>query len=369
MAPPCSADVMSPAAHAPYSFSAAAGPLPAEVAAELAEACRPRRGEIPAPCVPFTSAAYRRLQEETEASLRRLLGIPQHFRVLFMHGGASTQFALVPLNLANGRRLVAYVDSGHWSRRAMAEAARYAEVAVVAQARDGMLPEPSRWRLDPRAAYCHITTNETADGLQLGELPAIDVPLAADMSSDLLTRPLDFSRIGVAYAAAQKNLGVAGLTVVIVREDLLGRAHPATPRVMNYAAQAEADSRLNTPPVLAMTVTHRMLRWTEANGGIDAMAHAAARRSGALYAALDGSGGFYRCPVATLLRSRINPCFRLADPDLTERFLEEAAAAGLTDLRGHPQVGGVRVSFYNGVDDAAVAALISFVEDFARRRG
>lgn len=348
-----------------FSFSAAAGPLPDEVAADVAAGCRPGRASILS--LPFTSPAFRRLQEETQACLRRLLVIPDRFRVLFLAGGASAQFALLPLNLLGTARCASYVDSGCWSRRAIAEARRYAEVSIAAQALRAV-PNVAEWQVDRGAAYCHITSNETADGLQFRDFPAPPVPLVADMTSDLLTRPLDFTRLSLVYAGTQKSIGTPGLTLVIVDEQLLGRARPETPRVMDYAAQAAADSRLCTPPVFPIFVAHRMLHWIEAHGGVAAMADAARRRSDTVYAALADGEGTYAISVDRAHRSHVNPCFRLVDEAHTALFLKEAEVAGLHDLRGHPEVGGVRVSLYNGVADEAVDALVAFLRTFARRR-
>jgi phosphoserine aminotransferase len=349
-----------------HSFAAAAGPLPPEVAAEVGAACSDWNGRGSVLALSFVSEPFRALQRSAEVRLRRLLAIPPQFRVLFMAGGASAQFALLPLNLLDGLG-AAYVETGHWSRRALQEAGRYGPAwrAAVAGA---TLPDTEAWQLDG-AAYCHLTSNETADGRQFQRLPALAVPVAADMSSDFLTRPIDFERVALVYAGAQKSIGVPGMTLVILREDLLGRAHPATPRVMDYTAQAAADSRLNTPPVFAVFVLDAMLRWIEAHGGVPAMAQAAQRRSAALYAALDGSADFYRPALQGSERSHINPCFHLPDPALTEAFIAGAEAAGLTDLRGHPDVGGIRVSLYNGTPDAAVAALLDFMHDFRRSHG
>lgn len=342
-----------------HNFTAAAGPLPMAVAAEVAAACRDWRGQGSVLGLSFVSEAFRELQFETEARLRRLLVVPDDYRVLFMAGGASAQFSLLPLNLLAGRGAV-YIDSGHWSRRAAAEAGRYGPVTVVAG--DG------EWPLEA-AAYCHLTSNETADGRQYKDFPALPVPLAADMTSDFLTRPIDFGCLALVYAGLQKTIGVPGVTVVIVRAELLGRAHPATPRVMDYAAQAAAASRLNTPPVFAIFVAHAMLGWIERQGGVTAMAKAAARRSRELYRLIDASGGFYRCRIEPAQRSPINLCFSLADAGLTEGFLAAAEGRGYGGLRGHPEVGGLRISLYNGTPEAAVAGLAEFMGDFARDSG
>lgn len=383
-----------------YSFSAAAGPLPARVAREAAAACRPGPGTILS--LPFTSAAYRSLQAETEACLRRLLAIPDDFAVLFMAGGASAQFALLPMNLlgaggeASAPRAL-YLDSGHWSRRAIAEARRYGEVTVVGIDARGdergavqgeveadelpgqACPVPAgdgspRRRIEVpagRHVYAHFTSNETADGLRFAAWPEVALPLAADMTSDLLTRPLDWTRLGLVYAGLQKTTGTPGLVLVIVRRALLGRALGCTPRVYDYAALATADSRLCTPPVLPVFVAHRMLHWIEDEGGVQAMAARLARRHALLQAALDDGnahGGQYRQPMAPAWRSAVNPCFHLADAASTAAFVAAAEAAGLRDLRGHPDVGGVRVSLYHGVPDPAVEALADFIVAHARRQ-
>jgi len=370
MAVSCCPDPVAAAASAApaggHSFSAAAGPLPPEVVDEVAEACRSWRGGAPVLSLPFTSEAFRELQHETEARLRRLLGIPQGYRVLFMQGGASAQFALVPLNLLGPDDAAAHLDTGHWSRRAAVEAARHAR--VVSLHHDDLDPSAPSPDTAP-VAYLHLTSNETADGWQWPRLPASPWPLVVDMSSDLLTREIHWTGLGLLYASAQKALGVPGLTLVIVRDDLLGHARPSVPGVMNYTALAAADSRLNTPPVFAVFVAHAMLGWIERQGGVPAMAHTAARRSEAVYQALDASGGVYRPGVDPAWRSRINPCFGLAEPALTPRFLEQARAAGLFDLQGHPDLGGLRVSLYNGTPEAAVCALLCFLRAFQRSHG
>jgi phosphoserine aminotransferase len=340
-----------------YSFTAAAGPLPAEVASEVAAACRPGPGSLLG--LPFTSPTFRALQAETEACLRRLLAIPDRFRVLFLAGGASAQFAALPLNLLGEGGWAVYLDSGHWARRAIAEARRHGPVTVLPAAAPALPPGPP-------PAYVHLTSNETADGLRYPELPDLPAPLAADMTSDLLTRPIAWQRVGVAYAATQKLIGTPGLTLVVVREDLLGRARPPTPRVLDYRAQAEADSRLSTPPVLPIFVAHRMLHWLEARGGVAGVSRRLAERSAHLEAALAAGTGLYRRLGAPSLRSPVNPCFHLSDEGLTEAFLAAAEAAGLRDLRGHPQTGGVRVSLYPGLAEEAVAALAAFLRAFPR---
>lgn len=343
-----------------YSFSAASGPLPAAVAEQVAEACRPGFGSILG--LPFTSPDFHRLQAETEACLRRLLAIPDDFHVLFMAGGASVQFALLPLNLLDGQGHAAYVDSGHWARRAIAEARRFGRIEAIPAAALGTGAFP----LD-QATYCHLTSNETADGLQWHDWPALPAPLAADMSSDFLTRPVDWQRVAVAYAGTQKSIGTPGLTVVIARAALLRGAQPGTPGVMDYLAQARAASRLCTPPVFPIFVAHRMLHWIESRGGIPAMARRLALRHARVEAALDAAGGLYRQRHPRTWRSRVTTCFHLPDAALTGAFIESAEAAGLHHLRGHPEIGGIRISLYNGLDDGAVDALSGFLGRFAER--
>ncbi len=273
-----------------------------------------------------------------------------------------------------------YIDSGHWSRRAIGEAQRFGRIGVLdvhALARDTdgdgglqLAPECAHAH-DRRIAYVHVTPNETADGLQFPALPKTAAPVVADLSSELLTRTLDWQRLSLAYAGTQKTIGTPGLTLVVIRRALLDRARTDVPRVMDYAAQAAAESRLCTPPVLPVFVAHRMLHWIEAAGGVGAMSARLERRNALLAAAMaEGeAGGLYRRHVPEGWRSRVNPCFHLADDALCDRFLAEAEAAGLRDLRGHPACGGVRISLYNGLADAAVEALADFLFAFARRNG
>lgn len=338
-----------------YSFSAAAGPLPASVAATVAEACRDWQGSGSVLGLSFVSERFKALQAATETALRQCLGIPKDFHILFLSGGASTQFAAVPLNLMAGR-IATYIDAGHWSRRARDEATRYGTVrtlplAALASVRSESVNDNAYW---------HVTSNETANGLQLTEFPCLPAPLVADMTSDFLTRPLPFDRLALAYAGTQKSIGVPGLTVIIIRDDLLGRAAPATPRVLDYTVQAASHSRVNTPPVFAIFVLHAMLDWIATQGGIAAMAAIAQRRSAAVYQAVDGNPHL-RASVPPAFRSQINPCFQLADPRKTPHFLAAALAAGLHDLHGHPDVGGIRISLYNGLSEAAFTALTEFL--------
>ena len=322
---------------------------------------------------PFTGDAFRATLHSARERLAQLLELPAGYRVLFLAGGAMQQFALVPMNLLGGAQRAAYADSGYWAQRAIAEARRYCEVvAAPGFAGDAPLAAPpaGRWDLPADCAYCHITPNETVDGLAYPALPDTgEVALVADATSCLLTAPLDLARFGLLYASAQKNLGVAGLCVLVVREDLLERAAPAVPAALSYRRQAEADSCLNTPPTLAIHLAGLVFDWIAECGGLAAMGAANRRKAAMLYAAIDGSGGFYRAPVAAAHRSPVNIRFHLADEALVEPFLAEAATHGLHNLRGHPQVGGLRASLYNAMPQAGADALAGFMADFARRRG
>ncbi len=319
--------------------------------------------------MPFTGEAFACILGETEADLRQLLDIPENYCVLFMQGGAYGHSALVPLNLFKHRSRADYVETGHWSKRAIGEARRYGTVSIAASGADcdfTRIPPRETWRLDPEAAYCHITTNETGEGLQFHWLPDIgDVPLVADMTSDFLSRPLDVSRFGLIYLSAQKNVGTSGLTLVIARQDLLDGALPETPAVFDYARQAKNNSKVNTPPTFPVYVAGLVLKWIKQQGGLKEMEHRNRRKSQDLYAAIDGSG-FYRCQVAVEDRSWMNVCFNLPSPSLEDAFLAAAEARGLLNLKGHSAIGGIRASLYNAIPQEAVEALIAFMDGFAQ---
>lgn len=323
--------------------------------------------------LPFSAPAFRDVVARAERDLRALLAIPDDYAVLFLQGGASAQFGLLPPNLGVGEAGADYVETGYWSRRTIAEAARVTRVHIAASSAGtdfDRIPDERDWRVRPDAAYVHVTTNETADGIAFHRAPRVaDIPLVADMSSDFLTAPLDVAAWGVIYASAQKNIGPAGLTVVLVRRDLLGRAHRSVPAVFDYTLQAEAASMFNTPPTFAIYVAGLVLAWLRDAGGVAAMAAANRRKSAAIHDVIDGSGGFYRCAVRPADRSRVNVCFRLADEALTGTFVAAARDAGLFDLAGHSRVGGVRASLYNAVPEAAASALAAFMRDFQQRHG
>ncbi len=309
--------------------------------------------------------------EAAEGTLRRLMGISDDYAVLFLQGGASTQFAAVPLNLMADTGTADYVNTGQWSKKAIAEGKRFGEVNVVASSEDSnfsTIPVRDSWQLGDRAAYLHYTPNETIGGVEFFWTPEVDVPLVVDMSSTILSRPIDVSDYGVIYAGAQKNIGPAGLTLVIVRRDLLGRADPKCPAMLNWQVAADNDSMYNTPPTFALYLAGLVFDWLEQQGGLEAMEVINRRKAEKLYAAIDDSA-FYANPVELPSRSLMNVPFTLADAGLDKQFLAESEEAGLLNLKGHRSVGGMRASIYNAVGEDAVDALIAFMRDFEQRNG
>lgn len=309
--------------------------------------------------------------EHAENTLRDLLGISQDYAVLFLQGGASTQFASVPLNLMGKAGRADYLNIGQWSKKAIAEAKRYGDVNVVASSEGdnfSNIPAFDNWQLDAEAAYLHYTPNETIGGVEFHWTPEVSVPLVADMSSTILSRPINVDDFGVIYAGAQKNIGPAGLTIVIVRRDLLGNAHALCPSMLNWEVAADNDSMYNTPPTFGIYLAGLVFDWLVAQGGLDAMAEINQRKAAKLYSAVDDSD-FYANPVAESDRSWMNVPFTLADDALDKQFLAESEAAGLLNLKGHRSVGGMRASIYNAVPEDAVDALIAFMADFEQRNG
>jgi len=310
--------------------------------------------------------------EQAEADLRELLAVPANYKVLFLQGGATQQFAQIPMNLLAGRS-ADYLVTGSWSKKAFKEAQRIGSVRCAASTESAgfqALPDPSAIACDPQAAYFHLCTNETIHGVEVPPdyaLPA-GVPIIADMSSHILSRPIDVSRYGLIYAGAQKNIGAAGVTLVIVRDDLLGRAAPNIPSVMDYAVMAENGSMLNTPPTFAIYVAGLIFQWLKQQGGLAAIERGNAEKAALLYACIDGSQGFYRNPVAKACRSRMNVPFALADSKLDAAFLAESKAAGLASLKGHKSFGGMRASIYNAMPLEGVRVLVDFMNDFSRRQ-
>ncbi|HET6804214.1 MAG TPA: 3-phosphoserine/phosphohydroxythreonine transaminase [Frateuria sp.] len=310
---------------------------------------------------------------QAEADLRELLGIPEDYAVLFLQGGATQHFAQIPMNLAGPDGAADYVVSGHWSEKAASEAAPYLRVNVAASSKaDGYLHLPGRreWRLDPQAAYVHYTPNETIHGVEFHDVPEVgDVPLVADMSSSILSGPLDVRRFGLIYAGAQKNIGPSGLVVMIVRRDLLARPGRPMARIFRYAEHAAAGSMLNTPNTFGWYLAGLTFQWLKGQGGLAVVGERNRAKAALLYGAIDSSGGFYRNPVEPASRSRMNVPFTLHDANLDAAFLAESEAAGLLALKGHKALGGMRASLYNAVPLEAVESLVVFMRDFARRHG
>jgi phosphoserine aminotransferase len=313
--------------------------------------------------------AFTQVAEEAEADLRDLLSIPAGYRVLFLQGGASAQFSLVPMNLAAPQSTVDYVNTGHWSHRAILEAGRYCKVHVAGDAGGNYIrvPAQSELRFAEDAAYAHYTPNETISGVEFGYVPETgSVPLVADMSSSILSRPIDVAKFGLIYAGAQKNIGPPGLTLVIVRDDLIGHARAETPRVFDYKAVADNQSMLNTPPTFAWYMAGLVFKWLKRSGGLAAAGERNRIKARTLYAAIDASR-LYRNPIAMDARSWMNVTFTLTKPELDPVFLAEAGHAGLKGLKGHRVLGGMRASIYNAMPLAGVEALIAFMREFERR--
>ena len=307
---------------------------------------------------------------QAEADLRELLSVPRNYRVLFLQGGATSQFAMVPLNLLGEDESADYIYTGNWSGKAIKEAQRFARVHIAASSEaDRFLTLPPRddWRLSNDARYVYYTSNETIGGVEFSAVPDVDgVPLVCDMTSNFLTRRVDVSRFGVIFAGAQKNFGPSGIVVVIVRDDLIGKARHGIPSLYDYAVHDKAGSMYNTPPTFSWYLCGLMFRWIRDEGGVDVMEARSLERSAKLYAAIDASN-FYNNPVAPRYRSRMNVPFTLPDEGLEKPFLDQAQEAGLVTLEGHRSVGGLRASLYNGMPMAGVEALIAFMQDFEQR--
>jgi phosphoserine aminotransferase len=321
--------------------------------------------------VSHRSKAFVTVATEAEADLRELLSIPANYKVLFLQGGATGQFAAIPMNLAPADSTVDYVNTGTWSKKALVEAKRYCKVNVAADAAASnytSVPPQNTWQLTPGAAYLHYTPNETIGGVEYAFVPQLEAPLVADMSSTILSRPIDVSRFGLIYAGAQKNIGPSGLCVVIVREDLIGRARAGTPAVWDFKAMTDEGSMLNTPPTFGWYIAGLVFKWLKRQGGLTAIGDRNRAKAELLYRTIDESG-FYRNPVDKSCRSWMNVPFILKAPELDKTFLLEAGQAGLMNLEGHRSVGGMRASIYNAMTLDGVKALSDFMREFARRHG
>jgi phosphoserine aminotransferase len=354
-----------------FNFSAGPAMLPAEVLARAGDEMLDWRGTgMSVMEMSHRGKEFISIAEEAEADLRELLAMPSSYKVLFLQGGATLQFAQVPMNLLRGKGKADYVVTGEWSKKAIKEAKNFCDAAVAASSEDRSFTyAPKEWKVRQEAAYVHYCSNETIGGVEFHSIPYNgSVPLVADASSHFLSRPVEVSKFGLIYAGAQKNAGPAGLTFVIVREDLIGAAAKGTPTVMDYKLQAEADSMLNTPATYAMYVAGLVFKWLKAQGGLAAMEKKNIEKARLLYDLLDSSR-FYRNPVAREDRSRMNVPFTLARPELDPVFLKGAAERGMVQLKGHRSVGGMRASIYNAMPLEGVQRLVDYMKDFEAKHG
>ena len=357
-----------------YNFSAGPAVLPKEVLLQAQAELPDWHGSgMSVMEMSHRGKEFTGIHAQAEADLRELRGIPANYKVLFLQGGAHLQFSMIPLNLLRGRASADYVDTGEWSKKAIGEAKKFGNVNVVANNTDRSctyVPAFDTWQRDPNAAYLHYTPNETIGGVEFNWTPNTgDVPLVADMSSNILSRPIDVSRFGLIYAGAQKNIGPAGLALVIVRDDLLGQVAATTPTMLDYKIHADNGSMYNTPPTYGIYIAGLVFQWLRKSGGIAAMEKVNIAKADLLYAAIDASNGFYHCPVNKADRSRMNVPFTLKDTSLDGDFLKQADACGLLQLKGHRSVGGMRASIYNAMPLAGVRALVDFMNEFAGQHG
>jgi phosphoserine aminotransferase len=356
-----------------YNFSAGPAALP-EAVLRQAQSELPEWGKAHASVMEISHRGkeFIALAQESERDLRALLQIPQNYKVLFLQGGATQHFAQIAMNFARRDQGTDYVITGHWGEKALKEAKPVTQAHVAASGAGGnftSIPARGTWKLDAQAAYVHYTPNETIHGVEFHDVPDVGgVPLVADMSSTLLSRPLDVSRFGVVYAGAQKNIGASGLVVMIVREDLLERCPKDIPKIFNYAEHAANESMLNTPNTFGWYLAGLVFRWLIAEGGLAAVGARNRAKAELLYGYIDSSG-FYRNPVEKSARSWMNVPFTLPREELDALFLKEAEAVGMMALKGHRAVGGMRASIYNAMPLAGVQALVDFMKDFARRNG
>ncbi|MCB1949056.1 3-phosphoserine/phosphohydroxythreonine transaminase [Nitrosomonas sp.] len=357
-----------------YNFSAGPATLPKEVLQQARDEMLDWHGcgmsvmEMSHRGREFTS-----IIESLEQDLRELANIPSNYKILFLQGGASSQFAMVPMNLLRGKTKADYIHTGQWADKAINEAKRFCFVNIAASSEDARftcIPPQDQWSIDRDSAYIHLTSNETIGGVEFHWTPELpldhDMPIVADMSSNILSRPLDVTRYGLIYAGAQKNLGPAGLVLVIIREDLAGFAQPGTPTLFDYQVHIAHDSMYNTPPTYAVYITGLVLKWLRRQGGLEAIEQINIRKSALLYDFID-SCDFYHCPVAKADRSRMNIPFTLKDSALDTAFLEQAEANGLVQLKGHRSVGGMRASLYNAMPMEGVVQLVEFMKEFANK--
>ena len=361
------------AVHRVFNFAAGPAVLPVPVLEEI------QRDLVALPGVGMSileishrSKTFESVLAQAEADIRALAGIPSTYKVLFLQGGASMQFSMVPMNLLTAGTTADYIDSGSWADKAIKEAKKIGTVNVAATTKSenySRLPRQEELKLTPGAAYVHMTSNNTIEGTEYKELPAVgDVPLVSDTSSDMFSHPIDVSRHALIYSGAQKNMGPAGVTVVIVRDDLLARSQKSMPTMLNYAVHAENGSMYNTPPAFAVYAMGLVMKWLIGQGGLSAIAQVNERKAQKLYDEIDRSG-FYRGTAAKACRSLMNVTFRLATEELENAFVKGSTAAGLDGLKGHRSVGGMRASIYNAFPEAGIDALVQFMQEFERTHG
>jgi phosphoserine aminotransferase len=351
-----------------FNFAAGPATLPLEVLTQAqAEMTDWKSSGMSVMEVSHRSKAFIAVAQEAEADLRELLNIPANYKVLFLQGGATGMFSAIPMNLATADATVDYVNTGAWSKKAIGEAKRFCKVNVAADeaaSNYSTVPAQAQLKLTPNAAYFHYTPNETIGGVEFDYVPQVgNVPLVADFSSTILSRPIDVSKYGLIYAGAQKNIGPAGIVVVIVRDDLLGKARPGTPMIWDFKAMADEGSMLNTPPTFGWYFAGLVFKWLKKQGGLPAMAERNRAKAARLYDFIEASG-FYRSPVAKNARSWMNVPFTLAKPELDKAFCDEAKKFGLVNLEGHRSVGGMRASIYNAMPPEGIDALIKFMKEF-----
>ncbi|MES2538312.1 MAG: 3-phosphoserine/phosphohydroxythreonine transaminase [Pseudomonadota bacterium] len=356
-----------------FNFSAGPAVLPEQVLRRAAEEMLDWHGTgMSVMEMSHRGKEFISIADKAEADLRTLLAIPENYKVLFLQGGAMAENALIPMNLLGSKTKADYVNTGEWSKKSIKEAKKYCTVNVAASAEDKnftYVPAQESWKLSQDAAYVHICTNETIGGVEYNWVPQTgDVPLIADMSSHILSREVDVARYGVIYGGAQKNIGPAGLTLVIVREDLLGHALPITPSAFNWKEQSDNDSMLNTPPTYGIYIAGLVFEWLLAQGGVAAIEQKNIAKAALLYDYLDKSA-FYSSPVAREDRSRMNVPFQLTNETLDDTFLKGAQQRGMVQLKGHRSVGGMRASIYNAMPVEGVQALVSYMEEFERKNG
>jgi phosphoserine aminotransferase len=356
-----------------FNFSAGPAVLPREVLQQAKDELLDWHGSgMSVMEMSHRGAEFIDIANRAEQDLRELLAVTANYKVMFLQGGATAQFAMVPMNLLRGRAAADYVHTGEWAKKAISEAKKFCAVNICASAEDRKfcyVPQQAQWKLDPGAAYVHLTSNETIGGVEFHWVPDTGkVPLVADMSSNFLSRPVDVSRFGLIYAGAQKNIGPAGLTIVIVRDDLIGQTVAATPSMFDYKLMVDNESMYNTPPTWAIYVAGLTFQWLRQRGGLAAMEKINIEKAALLYDYLERSS-FYRCPVDQADRSRMNVPFRLADESLDESFLKQAKSHGMLQLKGHRSVGGMRASIYNAMPIEGVKTLVQFMGEFERSHG